>query len=80
MKNFAEFCESSALNLFQNNSSLKLNDKGFGTLDVMIDKAVKDGANLADFKRRVELVFGTKDERETKKFIKKNVNTKFLKK
>ena len=80
MKNFAEFCESSALNLFQNNSSLKLNDKGFGTLDVMIDKAVKDGDNLADFKQRVELVFGTKDERETKKFIKKNVNTKFLKK
>ena len=40
MKNFAEFCKSSALNLFQNNSSLKLNDKGFGTLDVMFDKAV----------------------------------------
>ena len=74
--------EASAINLFKNAKTLKLNDKGFGTLDMVLDKAEKAKDDLNTFKRRVELVFGLKDKKEINRFIKKNVNwpelTEFL--
>ena len=74
--------EASAINLFKNAKTLKLNDKGFGTLDMVFDKAEKAKDDLNTFKRRVELVFGLKDKKEINRFIKKNVNwpelTEFL--
>ena len=74
--------EASAINLFKNAKTLKLNDKGVGTLDMVFSKAEKAKDDLNTFKRRVELVFGLKDKKEINRFIKKNVNwpelTEFL--
>ena len=74
--------EASAINLFKNAKTLKLNDKGFGTLDMVFGKAEKAKDDLNTFKRRLELVFGLKDKKEINRFIKKNVHwpelTEFL--
>ena len=66
--------EASAINLFKNAKTLKLNDKGFGTLDMVFGKAEKAKDDLNTFKRRLELVFGLRDKKEINRFIKKNVH------